>query len=308
MTTMGAAPGGQLDPLILQQPGRPVASPGATLAKLAAKLVKVMAAISHIPKRGRNEFFQYDYATEADVADAVRKALVAEGVVLIPSIEDVRERDVLTRKNQKEVVTTVTMTFTFIDGENGGSLTFRMSGSGQDGGDKGIMKAISACVKYAQLKSLCLPTGDDPEADDTPGATPAANGRRGTAPAATRREEPPPDDAPWPDEPPPEPPPDEVPPVRSAPSPARRPPPPSRPAREPNRPRPEDCISEGKLKRLHAIMQDHARNYEWEFEALRDYVKQYVAEQYGLQHLSDIPWRGRVYEDLCTWIEGLGAP
>src|SRR5262247_2456505 len=166
MTTLGAAPGGHLDPVILEQSGRPVvASPGATLAKLAAKLVKVMAAISHIPKRGRNEFFQYDYATEADVADAVRKALVAEGVVLIPSIEDVREREVLTRRNQKEVVTTVTMQFTFIDGEHGGVLTFRMSGAGQDGGDKGIMKAITAATKYAALKSLCLPTGDDPEAE-----------------------------------------------------------------------------------------------------------------------------------------------
>src|SRR5262245_50824493 len=241
MTTMGAAPGGPFESLILQQPGRPVASPGATLAKLAAKLVKVMAAISHIPKRGRNEFFQYDYATEADVADAVRKALVAEGVVLIPSIEDVRERDVLTRKNQKEVVTTVTMTFTFIDGESGGSLTFRMSGAGQDGGDKGIMKAISACVKYAQLKSLCLPTGDDPEGDDTPTTSAAANGRRTMAPAATREDEPPPDDAPWPDEAPPEeaPPPRATPPRRAA---------PARPAREPNRPNPETCISEGKLK------------------------------------------------------------
>src|SRR5262249_36188243 len=134
--------------------------------KLAAKLAKVMGAIGHIPKRGRNDFFGYDYATEADVADAVRAALVAEGVVMIPSVADVREREVLTRKNQKEVVTTVTMDVTFIDGDSGATFTFRMAGAGQDGGDKGIMKAISACVKYAQLKALSLPTGDDPEADD----------------------------------------------------------------------------------------------------------------------------------------------
>src|SRR5262249_2813909 len=131
MTTIGAAPGGPFESLILQQPGRPVASPGATLAKLAAKLVKVMAAISHIPKRGRNEFFQYDYATEADVADAVRKALVAEGVVLIPSIEDVRARDVLTRKNQKEVITTVTMQCTFIDADSGGDFPLSVDARGR---------------------------------------------------------------------------------------------------------------------------------------------------------------------------------
>src|SRR5262245_50920007 len=50
--TLGAAPG-------------PVESvvPDTRLAKLAAKLVRVMGAIGHIPKRGRNEFFGYDYAT-----------------------------------------------------------------------------------------------------------------------------------------------------------------------------------------------------------------------------------------------------
>jgi ERF superfamily len=299
-------PTGPIDPLILQGPlplPRPAQSSGEHLGKLAAKLVKVMAAIHTIPKRGRNEFFNYQYATEADVADAVRKALVAEGVILIPSIEDVREREVVTRKQQKEIVTTVTMTFTFIDGEHGGSLTFRMSGAGQDGGDKGIMKAISACVKYAALKSLCLPTGDDPEADDdeSPKAAPA-NGRR--AAPLPERESPSPSPPPWEDTPWPD---DEsspaTPPDRTRVSDRA-----SAPAREPNRPPVDACISEGKLKRLHAIMQTKARDYEWEFEQLRAYVKRYVLERYSIEHLSDIPWKGRTYEDICTWVEHLGAP
>jgi len=301
MTTLGAQPGGPgLDATIMQAPGRPTASPGATLAKLAAKLCRVMAGISHIPKRGHNDFFNYDYATDADVADAVRKALVAEGVVLIPSIEDVREREVVTRRNQKEIVTTVMMAFTFIDAEHGGSLTFRMSGAGQDGGDKGIMKAITAATKYAALKSLCLPTGDDPEAeaddrarDDTP--TPP---RAPSPPPPPRDDTPPPGDPPWHD----------APWETDVSAPAARPAPPSRPARDPNRPRMDDCISEGKRKRLHAIMQEKARNYEWDFEQLRDYVKRHLAEQYGIEHLADIPWKGRTYEDICTWVEALGAP
>src|SRR5499427_9555354 len=208
--TLGAQPGGpSIEPTTLQGLNPPIVSPGATLGKLAGKLVKVMGAISHIPKRGHNDFFNYDYATEADVADAVRKALVAEGVILIPSIEDVREREVLTRRNQKEIVTTVTMRFTFIDGESGGSLTFRMSGAGQDGGDKGIMKAITAATKYAALKSLCLPTGDDPEAEDdkpdegtpTPATRTPASERRTTPPPAVRDDAPPPGAPPWQDAP-----------------------------------------------------------------------------------------------------------
>ena len=271
--------------------------------KLPAKLVKVMGAISHIPKRGHNDFFNYDYATEADVADAVRKALVAEGVIFIPSVEDVREREVLTRKQQKETVTTVTMLCTFIDGESGGSLSFRMAASGQDGGDKGIMKAISACVKYAALKSLCLPTGDDPEADDTTPVTAAPTNGQRTAPIPQRESpspSPPPwEDTPWPDD-------------ESSPGPPERTvaerPTRAAPPREPNRPDPEDCISQGKLKRLHAIMQTKARDYEWEFEKLREYVKQYVLTQFRIEHLSDIPWKGRTYEDICAWVEALGAP
>jgi hypothetical protein len=276
-----------------------------SLGKLAGKLVKVMAAIGHIPKRGRNDFFNYDYATDADVADAVRKALITEGVLLIPSIEDVREREVLTRKNQKEIVTLVTMEFAFIDGETGQMLKFKMAGSGQDGGDKGVLKAITAATKYAALKSLCLPTGDDPEADDDPHTrTAPTNGHR-TAPAPQRESpspsSPPWEDTPWPDE-------------ESSPGPPDHNPLPDRaprtsaPARDPNRPDPDDCISQGKLKRLHAIMQSKARDYEWEFEKLREYVKRHVAERYKLDHLSDIPWKGRAYEDICAFVEALGAP
>jgi hypothetical protein len=62
------------------------------------------------------------------------------------------------------------------------------------------------------------------------------------------------------------------------------------------------------LKRLHAIMQAKARDYEWEFEKLREYVHRYALEQYNLEHLSDIPWRGRAYEEICAWVEALGAP
>jgi hypothetical protein len=292
------------NPISLQGTGMPPPSTG--LGKLAGKLVNVMARIGHIPKRGRNDFFNYDYATDADVADAVRKALVAERVLLIPSIEDVREREVLTRKNQKEIVTTITMEFAFIDGDTGQMLKFKMAGCGQDGGDKGILKAMTAATKYAALKSLCLPTGDDPEAEDGHDDVKSAptNGHRDAR--APQRESPSPSSPPWEDTPWPD---DESSPLSPDRTPvsgrAERA---SAPPREPNRPDPEDCISQGKLQRLHAIMQSKARDYEWEFEKLREYVKRHVAERYKLDHLSDIPWKGRTYEDICGWVEALGAP
>ena len=57
------------------------------------------------------------------------------------------------------------MEFKFIDGETGEEITFKMSGSGQDAGDKGIFKAISGAQKYALMKAFMIPTGDDPEQD-----------------------------------------------------------------------------------------------------------------------------------------------
>ncbi len=305
------------DPPLPRAGGRPPSPP--PLAKLAAKLVKVMGGIGHIPKRGRNDFFGYDYATEADVADAVRTALVAEGVVMIPSIADVREREVLTRKNQKEIVTTVTLDVTFIDADSGQTFTFQMAGAGQDGGDKGIMKAVSAAVKYAQLKALSLPTGDDPEADDGPDRVAAQPAPPPRAPARepgsddapapyrvrsavpARDAAPPWQDAPWEDD------------VQPAPPPPRREPPRARertpaPARDPNRPRPDDCISEGKHRRLEAIIAEKARDYGWEQGQLRDYVHRYLVERYQIAHTTDIPWRGSTYTEICEWVEGLGAP
>jgi hypothetical protein len=315
--TLGAAPAAGHD--FFPQPGPP--SPGPPVAKLAAKLVKVMGAIGHIPKRGRNDFFGYDYATEADVADAVRVALVAEGVVMIPSIVDVKEREVVTRQNKKEIVTTVTLHITFIDGDSGAMFSFRMAGAGQDGGDKGIMKAISAAVKYAQLKALSLPTGDDPEADahtDRAQAQPT-NGRpaerepgsddapapyrlRSPEPAPARDAAPPWQEAPWEDDMAP------APPVRPEPPRARERIPAPPPARDPNRPSPNDCISEGKHKRLEAIIAAKARDYEWDYEQLRAYVHRHLAQRYQIAHTTDIPWRGSTYQDICDWVEKLGAP
>jgi ERF superfamily len=307
-----------LEPDPVPHRGRPPSPP--PLAKLATKLVRVMGAIGHIPKRGRNDFFGYDYATEADVADAVRTALVAEGVVMIPSITDVREREVLTRKNQKEIVTTVTLDVTFIDADSGQTFTFQMAGAGQDGGDKGIMKAVTAAVKYAQLKALSLPTGDDPEADDGTDraqAQPAPPPRRAPLREPGSDDAPVPypvgsraptapwgEDAPWPDEAQPA---VSVVPRRQPPR-ARERTAPATPARDPNRPRPDDCISEGKHKRLEAIIAAKARDYGWEQGQLRDYVHGFLMERYQIRHTSDIPWRGSIYQDVCEWVEGLGAP
>lgn len=130
----------------------------AVIGGLHAKLAEVMAEVGRVPKRGRNEFHKYWYATEADIVEAVRGALSSRGVSLIPSITEVLREGTLT---------TVLMEFQFADGATGETSTHKWAGTGDDKGDKGLYKAMTGALKYFLLKTFLMPTGDDPEADES---------------------------------------------------------------------------------------------------------------------------------------------
>jgi len=241
------------------------------LAALALKLVHVMATVETVPKRGHNTFHNYDYALEADVADAVRRAMVDARVVMIPSLVEIREREVQTRQQRSEVVTTVIMQYLVIDADSGASLNFRMPGAGQDPGDKGLMKAVTAATKYAQLKAFQLSTGDDPEADDAdkverePGADEGAEGDEGQ----------------WAD--------DELPPDST-----------------PTAPAPTDCISTGKVKRIYALLGEAAKRTRESPAAIKERTLEKIKKELHLEQLEHIPWKGNAYTRLCDWIEAQG--
>lgn len=143
------------------------------MSKLAAKLADVMKAVERIPKNGWNDFHKYKFATEADIADAIRGELAARQVVLVPGITGM-EREKVGDKGQ--VLTTLFMTMTFIDGESGEQIERPWLGAGADKEDKGHYKAMTGGEKYFLLKTFLVPTGDDPEADGTKHTTPHAAG------------------------------------------------------------------------------------------------------------------------------------
>lgn len=148
--------------------------PEAPKPSLYAKLAQVMLEVGRVPKSGYNSFHKYHYVTEADLVDAVREKLAKRNIILIPSAP------VVTRQDN---VTTVTMSFTFCDGESGQTQSFEWAGTGEDKGDKGLYKAYTGAVKYFLMKTFLIPTGDDPEADtktDERAAAPSV------APAAKR--------------------------------------------------------------------------------------------------------------------------
>jgi hypothetical protein len=131
---------------------------------LVAKLCEVMAEAGYIQKRGRNEKFNYNYATEADVVELLREKLAARNIFVFPSVTSAeRKEHSKTSTGSTMFITDIMVKWTFLDGDTGEAQECMMPGCGTDTGDKGIYKAITGSSKYMFLKGFMLPTGDDPE-------------------------------------------------------------------------------------------------------------------------------------------------
>lgn len=147
------------------------------------KLLRLMEAVDHIEKRGRNKAQNYDYLMAEDVINEVRQECIKEKLVIIPAATG---QNVITSENKSGgtmFLTTVPMTFTICDAETGESITVPWEGQGQDSGDKGIYKAFTGADKYFLRNLLLIPTGDDPENDG--GQPKPRQQQTRTAPAST---------------------------------------------------------------------------------------------------------------------------
>lgn len=140
-------------------------APAAHGSSLTRKLAEIMGAVDRVPKRGRNAFHGYQYATEADIADVVRQELATRHVVIYGSVDAVETRVDTGDNGKPSNFVSVVMTFTIRDGETGDTMALRWAGAGQDRGEKGLYKAITGAEKYFLLKLFLIPTGDDPEDD-----------------------------------------------------------------------------------------------------------------------------------------------
>ncbi|HWR08532.1 ERF family protein [Sporomusa sp.] len=135
------------------------------MKSIAGKLVKIMEECGVIRKNGTNDFHHYKYATSADVLEKVNASLVKHKVASVVLPEIIENSDVITGKGNTEHLVTVKVAITLIDTDNGESILLAGIGSGQDGGDKAVMKAQTAAIKYAYMLSFAISTNDDPEAD-----------------------------------------------------------------------------------------------------------------------------------------------
>ena len=64
-----------------------------------------------------------------------------------------------TNKGGQEKLVTIRLALTIIDSDSGESIEIFGLGSGQDAGDKGVLKAQTLALKYAWMTTLNIATG-----------------------------------------------------------------------------------------------------------------------------------------------------
>lgn len=169
------------------------------------KILAVMSAVNYLNKDGFVETGKgkgYKALTDEKVLAAVRPALVAAGLVILPvkmeqqrTDEQVKAYDGSTKTNR---ITDVSVTYRIINVEDPKDYVEVVSaGTGVDTQDKGIGKAMTYAKKYAILNSFLIPSGEDtdqissdkyteqlmgtapaPEPTPTPAPTPAQGSSR----------------------------------------------------------------------------------------------------------------------------------
>jgi hypothetical protein len=132
---------------------------------LYARILAATKAIGIVEKDGRNAFHKYDYSSIEGVVGAVREQLLDHGILLFAGQEALSERQRVTREGEA-TVTTIELTFRFVDAATGETLAIPWVGRGEDPADKGVAKALTDARKTFLIQQLNLQRGDDTEADD----------------------------------------------------------------------------------------------------------------------------------------------
>jgi hypothetical protein len=133
-----------------------------TVIPLTRRLLAIQEEIGTVAKNGRNDFQNYDYATEADFVRALRPLLNKHGVIVVPegAVTNISPAG----KDGKSTLTTIMMKYKLINADDVEDFIYAtVPGQGMDNGDKGVYKAITGAKKYFIANTFMVPTGDDPE-------------------------------------------------------------------------------------------------------------------------------------------------
>jgi len=156
-------------------------------SNLARKILAVMASIGTLKKDKKNDFHNYQYASDELIVGAIRAALIEHGLSITTSQKSCTEIMQKTAKGEDQILTKLEMEFELTDADSGESKVVTFFGYGSDKADKGVYKAMTGAEKYFLMKTFLIATPDDPEFDKTQRAARSAfsgQGQNSTKPVA----------------------------------------------------------------------------------------------------------------------------
>jgi len=125
-------------------------------------LAQTMGEVGYVQKDATNDFQRYRYASAEAVLKKVNASLSSQGVCCA-STADMVSHEVIQGAKKATFHAIVKLSLTFRKGSD--SVTVEGLGSGSDTGDKAVMKANTAALKYCLANAFLISWGDDPEAD-----------------------------------------------------------------------------------------------------------------------------------------------
>ena len=129
---------------------------------LYQKLVEIQKAVKGLGKDANASTYQY--VSGSKVLNYIRPKMDELGVLLVQEIDEIDNQriDYAVKNGQKsELLTKVTMTFTWIDAESGEKLPVKFGANGMNNWDKGLGSALTYAERYFLLKFFHIATDED---------------------------------------------------------------------------------------------------------------------------------------------------
>lgn len=120
------------------------------------KIHEVMKAVEYLAKDDTISYgtTKYKGLSEEKITRTIREQLVRQQVIVYPIAQS---------HHREGNLSTVDVTYRFVDTEDGSYIDAVSSGTGADTQDKGVGKAMTYAFKYLFLRTFAIPTGEDPD-------------------------------------------------------------------------------------------------------------------------------------------------
>lgn len=129
---------------------------------LCQKLVEIQKTVRGLGKDSNAQ--SYQYVSGSKVLEYIRPKMDELGVLLVQEIDEIDNQriDYFVKSGQKsELLSKVTMTFTWIDAESGEKLPVKFGANGMNNWDKGLGSALTYAERYFLLKFFHIATDED---------------------------------------------------------------------------------------------------------------------------------------------------